>query len=52
MISKEHRAIGGMGMYWANRSFHENLPQCHFVHNKFHTLPGIKPGPSQRVVGD
>jgi hypothetical protein len=28
-----------------NRSIGENLPQCRFVHQKSHMLPGCEPGP-------
>jgi hypothetical protein len=27
----------------------ENLPQCRFVHNKPHMLPGREPGPPDRL---
>jgi hypothetical protein len=36
--------IGGMKVGRGNQSTRENLPQCHFVHHKFHmTRPGFEP---------
>jgi hypothetical protein len=30
----------------------ENLPQCRFVHNKTHMLPGREAGPPRREASD
>jgi hypothetical protein len=34
----EYGAVGVMRNGRGNRSFHENLLQCHFVNNKFHMI--------------
>jgi hypothetical protein len=36
MRDDECGAVGGMRIGRRNEALGENLPQCHFVHHKFH----------------